>query len=107
VRELYAWDRGRGGHRQVTGRPNGTRAGALEPDGEGIWWFADTDGDEWGVWMRQPFDGGPDTAAAPGLAPSYPAGLALGAGVAVVGRSTDEGASVHLVRTGERPLLLV
>ncbi|XUM05177.1 prolyl oligopeptidase family serine peptidase [Streptomyces venezuelae ATCC 10712] len=100
--ELYAWDRASGGQRQVTDRPNGTTDGTLSPDGASIWWFADTDGDEFGVWMRQPFAGGADEPAVPGLAASYPAGLAIGReGTVVVGRSTDEeGSTVHLVRPG-------
>nr|WP_176930159.1 prolyl oligopeptidase family serine peptidase [Actinacidiphila guanduensis] len=98
--EIYAWDRATGGRRQVTDRPNGTTDGTLSRDGEWVWWFSDTDGDEFGVWMKQPFEGGEDVPAAPGLAPSYPAGLALGpGGLAVVGRSTDEeGTTVHVVR---------
>ncbi|MFJ9040992.1 S9 family peptidase [Streptomyces sp. NPDC102406] len=99
--ELYAWDRATGEQRQVTDRANGTTDGVLSPDGDWIWWFSDTDGDEFGVWLRQPFTGGPDTEAVPGLAPSYPAGLALGRDgrTAVIGRSTDEdGTTVHVVR---------
>ncbi|MGC5005161.1 S9 family peptidase [Streptomyces sp. DT203] len=110
--ELYAWDRSTGEQRQVTDRPNGTTDGILTPDGETIWWFNDTDGDEFGVWMRQPFHGGngsgraADEPAAPGLAPSYPAGLAIGRdGTAVVGRSTDEdGTTIHVVRPGAPPV---
>ncbi|MFF9689035.1 S9 family peptidase [Streptomyces sp. NPDC014623] len=104
--ELYAWDRATGKQRQVTDRPNGTTDGVLTPDGQAVWWFADTDGDEFGVWMRQPFDGGADEPATPGLEPSYPAGLAIGRdGTAVVGRSTDEeGTTVHLVRPGTDPV---
>ncbi|MFC4515357.1 prolyl oligopeptidase family serine peptidase [Streptomyces ehimensis] len=100
--ELYAWDRATGTQRQVTDRPNGTTGGVLSPDGEWIWWFSDTDGDEFGVWVRQPFHGGPDEPAAPGLEPSYPDGLALGRdGTAVIGRSTDKtGSSVHVIRPG-------
>ncbi|MER0242709.1 prolyl oligopeptidase family serine peptidase [Streptomyces sp. HSW2009] len=97
--ELYAWDRDSGEQRQVTDRPNGTTDGVLAPDGQSIWWFSDTDGDEFGVWLRQPFTGGDDEPAVPGLAPSYPAGLALGLdGTAVIGRSTDEeGSVIHVV----------
>ncbi len=68
--ELYAWDRKTGGQRQVTDRPDGTTEGVLSPDGEWIWWFDDgrsssvpdlpSYGDEFGVWMRQPFHGGED-----------------------------------------------
>ncbi|MET8013061.1 prolyl oligopeptidase family serine peptidase [Streptomyces sp. NPDC005271] len=121
--ELYAWDRATGAQRQVTDRPNGTTDGVLSPDGRWIWWFSDTDGDEFGVWLRQPFHGsegehegdgaragnggrgGADKPATPGLEPSYPAGLALGRdGTAVVGRSTDEeGSTIHVVRPGAEP----
>ncbi|NSL43044.1 prolyl oligopeptidase family serine peptidase [Streptomyces sp. 8P21H-1] len=120
--ELYAWDRETGVQRQATDRPNGTTDGVLSPDGEWIWWFDDKDGDEFGIWRRQPFAGAgdrggdgdgtatgavPDEPAAPGLDPSYPAGLALGRDgrTAVVGRSTDEdGSTIHVSRTGEDPV---
>ncbi|PYC85055.1 S9 family peptidase [Streptomyces tateyamensis] len=100
--EIYAWDRLAGTHRQVTDRPNGTTDAALSPDGAWVWWFDDTDGDEFGIWRRQPFAGGADQEAVPGLAPSYEAGLALGRdGTVVVGRSTDEdGTTLHLLRPG-------
>ncbi|MFB9511459.1 prolyl oligopeptidase family serine peptidase [Streptomyces aurantiacus] len=129
--ELYAWDRETGAQRQVTDRPNGTTDGVLSPDGEWIWWFDDKDGDEFGIWRRQPFagsgtgsgtgsdtgsgtgsgtDGGAavaDEPAAPGLDASYPAGLALGRDgrTAIVGRSTDEdGSTIYVSRTGEDPV---
>ncbi|MFE4601021.1 S9 family peptidase [Kitasatospora indigofera] len=100
--EVYAWDRATGVHRRVTDRPNGTTDAELSPDGEWIWWFDDSDGDEFGVWRRQPFGGGPDEPAVPGLAASWSAGLALGRdGTVVVGRSTDEdGTTLHLRRAG-------
>lgn len=101
--ELYAWNRATGEQRQVTDRPNGTTDGVLTPDGEWIWWFDDTDGDEFGVWMRQPFTGGgADEPAVPGLEPSYPAGLVLARDgrMSVIGRSTDnEGSTIHVVRS--------
>lgn len=104
--ELYAWDRATGDQRQVTNRANGTTDGVLSPDGAWIWWFDDKDGDEFGVWRRQRFEGGEDELAAPGLDASYPAGLALGRDgrTAVVGRSTDEeGTTIHVARVGEPP----
>lgn len=101
--ELYAWDRATGEQRQVTDRPNGTTDGLLSPDGEWIWWFNDTDGDEFGVWMRQPFaGGGDDEPAVSGLDASYSAGIALARDgrMSVVGRSTDEeGSTIHVVRS--------
>ncbi|MFG2124999.1 prolyl oligopeptidase family serine peptidase [Streptomyces sp. NPDC048710] len=105
--ELYAWDRATGEQRQATDRPNGTTDGVLSPDGAWIWWFDDKDGDEFGIWRRQPFTGGADETAVPGLEPSYPAGLGLARDgrTAVVGRSTDEdGTTIHLAREGEDPV---
>jgi dienelactone hydrolase len=102
--EIYAWDRETDERRQVTDRPNGTWMGTLDPSGEWIWWFADTDGDEFGVWRRQPFGGGEDVPAVPGLEASYPSGLAIGrSGLAVVGRTTEAGNSVHLCHPGTPP----
>lgn len=101
VGELYAWDRVTGQHRQVTNRSNGTRVGQLSRDGEWIWWFDDTDGDEWGVWMREPFGGeAPAARAVPGLGPSYSAGLEIGRRVVAIGRSGRDRASIHLWRYG-------
>ncbi len=103
--ELYAWDRATGEHRQVTSRANGTSDGALSPDGEQVWWFDDTDGDEFGTWKRQPFGGGPDTDATPGVPAAYPAGLEIGYAVVVVGCSTDDGSAIHVVREGSAQVL--
>ncbi|MHA6762084.1 S9 family peptidase [Streptacidiphilus sp. PAMC 29251] len=118
--EVYVWDRATGASRQATDRAHGTTDAALSPDGEWLWWFDDTDGDEFGIWRRQPFTskgndgpstdlasvGVPDEEAVPGLPASYPAGLALGRdGLAVVGRCTDEdGTTLHLSRPGAEPV---
>jgi acetyl esterase/lipase len=103
--EVYAWDRATDTHRQVTDRPQGTTAGLLSPDGESIWWFDDTDGDEFGAWQRQPFAGGPDVPAAPGVPRGWSAGCEVGRTLAVVGTSTDDGVTVHVVRPNATTLL--
>jgi dipeptidyl aminopeptidase/acylaminoacyl peptidase len=103
VVEQYAWDRSTDTHRQVTDRPNGTLFGTLSPDGGTIWWFADTDGDEFGVWRTQPFDGGEDVVALPEVGPAYPAGLEIGRRVVAVGRSTDDGSELWLGPLGGIP----
>ncbi|MBE1532279.1 S9 family peptidase [Actinomadura algeriensis] len=108
--EIYTWDRASGARRQVTDRPNGTWAGGIDPSGAWVWWFADTDGDEFGVWKRVRFDaeeGAESTAGVPGLEPSYPSGLSLGAsGLAVVGRTTEAGNTIHLCRPDAEPEVL-
>ncbi len=105
--ELYVWDRSSNDSRQATKRPNGTSDGMLDPSGREIWWFADTDGDEYGVWMRQPFDGGSDEPAVPQLDASYSAGLALGRdGTAVVGQSDEGGTAIWLAEPARSPVQL-
>jgi acetyl esterase/lipase len=104
VWEIYAWDRQTDLHRQVTDRPNGTIHGSVSPDGEHIWWFADTDGDEFGVWVREPFAGrAPDTLPQPGVEgvhAAYPAGLAIGRERVAIGASTDDGTTIWMSQDG-------
>ncbi|GIH28824.1 peptide hydrolase [Acrocarpospora phusangensis] len=103
--EIYAWDRATGHTRQVTDRPNGTAHGDVDPTGQWIWWFADTDGDEYGVWIRQRFRGGP--AQPVNLPPGYPCGLALAAnGTAAIGRACRKGFQILLVHENDEPRLL-
>ena len=106
VVEQYAWDRESGERRKVTDRPNGTLMSTLSPDGETIWWFADTDGDEFGIWQTQPFGGGPDTVAVPAVEPAYPAGLEVGRTVVAIGRSTDDGSELWLAPSDGAPRVI-
>jgi dienelactone hydrolase len=102
--ELYAWDRASDTHRQVTDRPNGTFHGTLSADGRRIWWFNDTDGDEFGQWVTEPFGGGDEPAnGLPGTHAGYPAGLELGITVIGMGMSTDDGVTVWVARDGGPP----
>ncbi len=109
--ELYAWDRSSGEHRQVTDRPNGTFHGTLSAGGELIWWFDDTDGDEFGEWVTEPFTAPGNAAdrpagarpALPGTHRGYPAGLELGSKVIAAGMSTDDGVTVWVSRDGGAP----
>jgi acetyl esterase/lipase len=101
VWEVYAWDRATDTHRQVTDRPNGTFVAAIPPDGEHIWWFADTDGNEYGQWVREPFaGGGVAEPALKGLPDAYPAGLDLGSTLAAVGTSHDDGTTIWVGPSG-------
>ncbi|AHH93658.1 prolyl oligopeptidase family serine peptidase [Kutzneria albida] len=104
VWEIYAWDRSTDTHRQVTDRPNGTSHATVSPDGEQIWWFNDTDGDEFGSWVVEPYGGLPSGSTAqpavPGVHDGYPAGLQLGLKVTAVGASTDDGTTIWVTRGG-------
>ncbi len=97
--EVHVWDRATGEHRQVTDRRSGTHSAALPPDGERVWWFADTDGDEFGHWVAEPFaGGGAPEPAVPGVADGYSAGLEIGRTVTAAGTSTDDGTTIWLRR---------
>jgi acetyl esterase/lipase len=104
VFEVYAWDRATDTHRQVTDRPNGTHTYAVSPDGEHIWWFKDSDGDEFGSWVTEPFAGLPHgeepAPAVPGSVPGYPAGLGIGRTVVALGVSDDDGTTVFVAQDG-------
>lgn len=95
--EIYTWNVATGEQIQATARANGTTMAELSANGLGLWWFDDTDGDEFGRWMAQPFGAGPGQAgeAIPGTPPGYPAGLEIGITVTVVGFSDADGTRVH------------
>jgi dipeptidyl aminopeptidase/acylaminoacyl peptidase len=109
--EIYAFDAAaprESALRQLTDRPQGTLHAEITPDGQDVWWFADTDGDEFGVWQVQSWDGSsPARVAAPGLAPGWPAGLVLGLdGTAYIGRTDDDGSEIWRVPVAGEPVLI-
>ncbi|HYY12088.1 MAG TPA: S9 family peptidase, partial [Kineosporiaceae bacterium] len=110
VVEVHSWDRTTGELTQATRRKEGTAHATIDPAGEHLWWFDDGDGDEFGVWRRQPFGSGPDadTDDPVGLPAAYPSGLAIGRdGLVVVGSTDDEyGARIHVVTPGAPARLL-
>jgi acetyl esterase/lipase len=100
--ELFAWDRATGETRQLTDRREGTLNGHIGPRGKAIWWFDDTDGDEFGRWMFQPFDGGEASVAAEEIGRFYSTGIELGREVSVIGASREGGTSIDVVGDGVR-----
>ena len=117
--EVYCWDVTHDKHTVLTDRPDGTAHAQLSADGERVWWFDDTAGDEFGVWRVQPFGGGPRAAVhaargpddgpaqgLPGAAAGYPAGLQVGTHVVVGAFSDDDGTRVHLSRDAAAPELV-
>ena len=99
--ELYAWDRAADSHRQLTDRREGTLDGNIDPQGENLWWFDDTDGDEFGRWVVEPFAGGASSPVAEHIGRAYSTGLNVGRSLKVVGQSTDAGSVIHLLGEGE------
>ena len=104
--EFSVWDRAPDLHRQVTNRSEGTTNAQIDPTGEAYYWFEDTDGDEQGIWMVEPFEGGEPRVAFEGVAAAYTAGLALGTGAAVVGSSSEAGSQIHVIHPGAHSRLI-
>jgi dienelactone hydrolase len=90
---------------QLTRRPDGTTDATIDPNGEWVWWFDDTNGDEYGVWRRQPFGAAPGERVddPTGLPPAYSAGLDLGrSGLVVIGSNDDDyGTQIHVLGAGQ------
>lgn len=95
--EVFAWDLARGTARQVTDRPGlGTDTADVDPRGRTVWWFDDAPTGS-GRWLLQPWEGGADTPALPGVPPGAHGGLAMAAdGTAAVGLLGPDGLSLHL-----------
>ncbi len=107
--ELYTWDRATDSHQQATKRPEGTSTGLLTPEGDFLWWFDDTKGDEKGTWRAQPFGVGPGDAApvAADLDPGYATGIAITAGGrAAIGLAGNGRHKIFAVTSGIRPVTL-
>lgn len=100
--EVYCWDVPTGRWLQGTDRPEGTVHGTLSANGQGLWWFDDAAGNEFGGWSAQPFGSAPGSAgeALPGVPHGYPAGLEVGVDVVLAGFNDDDGTRVHLARSG-------
>lgn len=100
--ELFTWDVGATEPVKATERPDGTTLGTLSADGESLWWFDDTSGDEFGTWRHQRFGAAPGSSAdaLPGVPPGYPAGVEVGRTLALAGFSDDDGTRIHLAKDG-------
>lgn len=116
VQEVHSWSVSTERLVRATDRPQGTADATIDPAGRWIWWFDDTDGDEFGTWRRQPFGSTPARRKERpiDLPPAYSAGLLLAEdGSAVIGRSDEAyGTQIHQVIVGpslhgtEMPALL-
>ena len=102
--EVYAWDRTAGTHRQMTDRKEGTLDGYMAPSGNEIWWFDDTDGDEFGQWVAQDFETDARRIVAESLGRKYSTGFHIGRSASVIGTTDeDEGTAIHVIREDQDP----
>jgi acetyl esterase/lipase len=103
VYQLHAWNRATGETRQVTNEPVGLITGELTPDGDWIVWHRDMTGDETGMWVATPFEGGTGAAAEPlvdGLPAGWDQGLAIGRRRTLAAVSDRNGFGLYVADAG-------
>lgn len=95
VWQVHSWDLGAGRHAAVTDKPTGVIGGQPLPDGSGVVWFDDHDGDEVGRYVVSPSHGGPAAPLFPSIGAGWSAGLSMRSGLAAVGVSDEHGFSIY------------
>jgi len=101
--QVHSWTPSTGVVVPATARRQGTSLGQIDPGGEWIWWFDDTDGNEFGIWRRQPFGSSGRHVETPiDLPAAYPRGLLINTdGTAVIGRADVRyGTQIHSLPIG-------
>lgn len=105
VWQLVAWDLTRDGHRTVTDKPTGVRAGRPTPDGSGVVWFDDHAGDEVGRHVVTPFHGGGPVPLVSAVDEGWSAGLSLRGDRIAVGVAGKDGFTLSVADpSGTRPV---
>lgn len=112
VWQVSSWDLETDTHTPLTDKPTGVAAAAPVPDGSGVAWFDDHDGDEVGRWVVTPFGGGQAQPLLPDVPEGWSAGLAMQAGRFVVGVSdrngfrawAADGEGTRVLATHEHPI---
>lgn len=102
--QVHSWTPSSGRAIVATDRAAGTTLATIDPSGDWVWWFDDSDGDEHGTWRRQPFGSTPGRRVETpiDLPPAYPRGLLLNRdGTAIIGRGdASYGTQIHWVPVG-------
>jgi dienelactone hydrolase len=106
IYQLHAWNLATGERRQVTSEPVGLISGEVTPDGAWVVWHRDVTGNESGVWVATPFDGGTGASAEPlidGLPAGWDQGLAIGRERTAVAVSDRHGFALYVAEGGTAP----
>lgn len=87
--QAWAWDLSTGARRRASGGGVGAEEVHLTPDGEGVVWWLDPNGDERGRWMVTPFGGG-EARPLFDVPDGWAMGLSMVSGAAAFGLADDE-----------------
>ena len=97
--QAWAWDLDRDERRQASGEGVGAEEAHITPDGLGVVWWLDPQGDERGRWMVTPFEGGDPCPLLPTVPDMWMSGLSL-VGDSVAAGFSDDDAFLVVVRHG-------
>ncbi len=110
--QAWATDLATGERRRISNEPVGVESVLVAPDERVVWWRDDT-GDQRGLWVAAPFDGGEPEALVPDVPRGWTAGISFAGDVVVLGIVTDDdylaivaapGSAPRIIRTSRKPL---
>jgi dipeptidyl aminopeptidase/acylaminoacyl peptidase len=76
--QAHAWDVVTGERRRISDEAVGVMYAGITADGSRVVWFRDETGDEAGLWVAAPFEGGETEALLPGAPTGWPDGITFG-----------------------------
>jgi dipeptidyl aminopeptidase/acylaminoacyl peptidase len=76
--QAHAWDVVTGERRRISDEAVGVMYAGITADGSRVVWFRDETGDEAGLWVAAPFEGGEPEALLPGAPTGWPDGITFG-----------------------------
>lgn len=101
--QAWAYDVENGERRQASREGVGAEEAHLTPDGSGVVWWLDPQGDERGRWMVTPFEAGDPDPLFPGIPDMWMSGLSMVDGSVAAGFSDDD-SYLAVVRHSGEPL---
>jgi dipeptidyl aminopeptidase/acylaminoacyl peptidase len=100
--QAWSWDLTTGARRQASQGGVGAEEVHVAPDGAGVVWWLDPNGDERGHWMVTPFDGG-EAAALFDVLDGWAMGISLVPGASAFGIADDETYAIYVAQGEEAP----
>ena len=98
--QAYAWDAASGTRRKVTDEDVGVIYATVTSNGRDVVWFSDDTGDESGLWLAEPFEGGERRHLLPGAPAGWPEGLALGPTLSAAVIADRDGFGIYVSEDG-------
>jgi dipeptidyl aminopeptidase/acylaminoacyl peptidase len=89
--QAWSWDLATGDRRLASTDGVGAEEAHLTPDGQGVVWWRDPQGDERGRWTVTPFEGGPGVPLLPELPELWMSGISLVGDSVAAGFSDEQG----------------